>query len=71
MPCACLDQSNALAFEFWGIIENIQYIRTILCSGAEVYDGNLGVIVSYVNFVGRQNAETCLIAHTKSQLPTL
>ena len=51
MPYACLDQSNALAFRFWAIIENIQYIKDILRSGAEVYNGNLEVIVSDVDFV--------------------
>ena len=52
-PCACLDQSNALAFEFRGLIENVQYVRNIFCSGAEVYNRNLEVIVSYVDFVDR------------------
>lgn len=51
MPYACLDQSNTLAFEFLGIIEDVQCIRNILCSRTEVYNGNLEVIVSYVDFV--------------------
>ncbi len=52
-PYACLGQSNALAFGFRGIIEEIQHIRNIFCSGAEVYNRNLEVIVSYVDFIDR------------------
>ena len=45
-PHALLDQSSALALEFRGIIENVQYIRNIFYSRAEVYNRNLEVIVS-------------------------
>ena len=41
MPYACLDQSNALAFGFQGMMEDVQYTRDIRCSGAEIYDRNL------------------------------
>lgn len=71
MPYACLDQSNALAHEFRGIIGDVQYTRNCLCSGAEVYNRNLEVIVSQANFIDGENGIICLIAHTKSQLPTL
>ena len=35
------------------MIKNIQCVRNILSSGAEVYNGDLEVIVSYVDFVDR------------------
>ena len=46
MPYACLVQSNALAFESRGIMEDVQYTRNIFCSGAEVDNRYLEFIVS-------------------------
>ena len=63
LQCACIRISR--------YIEEVQYIRNIFYSGAEVYNRNLGVVISEENFINGQNGITCLIAHTKSQLSTL